>query len=477
MSLRQPPGTVVGGDLQHAYSQGSRTLRRSWLLNVSVGEALGFCIPAAVGVLVLQRAPAVVLAALVAAGALEGLVLGVAQSRVLHREFFGFARRDWAVLTSAAAAFAWLVGMLPSTFYSTWSTWPLVATIPVATLSGILVLGSIGGAQWFVLRRHVARAWIWVPANAAAWCAGLLVFAGITSPLWREGQSPWLIAGIGALGGAAMAVTMAGVTGFFLARLRLPSETTAPAGVPEDEWVGLGGPTDRYAVFDPSLADGLPDPVQRWLLHSITPGTPLLVAAEVEAEGTIRLGRAWHRFRSRQRTSLPHGFIWAARTRLAGLPVHGFDRFTRLSGEMRWRLLGRLRLMSASDERITRSAAGRHAIEVLATLPAAALDPAVRWEPVDHDHARALLRVGGETQQVTITVGEEGRLQQAEMRRWGTPPDGSFGLHRFGATCQVEGRFDGYRVPTSLTVGWHLGSDRWDEGRSIHVDVTRCSFY
>jgi hypothetical protein len=39
-----------------------------------------------------------------------------------------------------------------------------------------LVLGPVLGVpQWWVLRRHVAHAWWWIPANAAAWALGMPV--------------------------------------------------------------------------------------------------------------------------------------------------------------------------------------------------------------------------------------------------------------------------------------------------------------
>jgi hypothetical protein len=81
------------------------------------------------------------------------------------------------------------------------------------------------------LRRHLARAEWWVAATAAAWCVGLLAFAVVTTPLWQPGQSTILVIAIGALGGLAMAATMAGITGWALTRLlgRERSEPTRPS--------------------------------------------------------------------------------------------------------------------------------------------------------------------------------------------------------------------------------------------------------
>ena len=329
-----------------------------------------------------------------------------------------------------------------------------------------------------VLRRHVSRAWPWVVASALAWCGGLLVFAGITTPLWREGQSPVLVALICALGGLAMAATMAWVTGAFLAKIvtARPAQSGPPRGVAEQDWEELVSPTDRHAVFDPNVLEDLPGPVRRWLWHAIDPGTPFLTAAEVEMSGSILVGRTWRSFRSRQRVSLSKGFVWSTRTRLGALPVSGFDRYTHGSGEMSWRLLGRIPLMSAMDDAVTRSAAGRHVAEALAALPAAALDPSATWEAIDDVRAAAHLPVGGEVQKVTVTVGPTGQLRQLEMDRWGTPPGGAFGCYSFGAVFDAEGYFGGYRIPTLVTAGWHFGADQCSGGRFIRYEITRVRF-
>lgn len=154
-----------------------------------------------------------------AAGAVEGAVLGWSQARVLRRRLPGLSVPRWVAGTAAAAATAWGIGLTPSAAHAVWSQWPTPVLALVGVVAGAALLCSIGFVQWLELRRHVPRSGFWVLASAAAWCAGLLAFVGVSSPLWHEGQSVILIAVIGALGGLAMAATMAVVTGFAMARL------------------------------------------------------------------------------------------------------------------------------------------------------------------------------------------------------------------------------------------------------------------
>jgi hypothetical protein len=348
----------------------------------------------------------------------------------------------------------------------------------VGVLAGLLLLLSIGLAQWLVLRRHVARSVSWIAVNVVAWALGLGVLLAIVTPLWHEGQSTGLVIAIGALGGLAMAAVVAALTGVWLARLlHRADESSTPQGVDAQTWHDLAAPTDRFAVFDADLVEGLPAPVQRWLRHVVLSGTTLLTGVETEGTGHVKVGGSWRPFGFHQRSSLDDGFVWAARTRLAGLPVTGFDRFTQGEGELRWRVLGRLRVTTATGPEVSRSAAGRHAAELLACVPAVALDPSVRWRPLDGRRAVAVLEIGGEEQAVTVTVDPRGRLRQVELDRWGTPPGQPYGRYRFGAQLSDEKMFDGYRIPTSAVVGWHIGTGRWSRGTFLRYRLTRCSFH
>jgi hypothetical protein len=114
---------------------------------------------------------------------------------------------------------AWAIGLLPSLFWEGVSRLPPVATAVLAVTGGLVLLASIGVAQWSVLRRHLSGSAAWIGWTALGWSAGLLVFTLVTTPLWRPGESGAVIAAIGALGGALMACTVGAVTGLGLVRL------------------------------------------------------------------------------------------------------------------------------------------------------------------------------------------------------------------------------------------------------------------
>lgn len=236
------------------------------------------------------------------------------------------------------------------------------------------------------------------------------------------------------------------------------------------DWASLAVPTPDPARFSADLTTGLPGPVRRWLSHAVAEGTSLSRGVELRMHGEIFLGR-WSPFTAVQRLSVTHGFVWAATARLVGLPIRGFDRWTRGSGEMRWRLFGAVPVASASGEDVTRSAAGRHAGELLVALPTAALAPEVGWRPLDDDRAVGTVEVGDGRQEVTVAVGADGALAELSMRRWGPLGRGKFGDRPFGATFAEELEAGGLRVPRRVTAGYGFGTDRWAQEQFIRWTV------
>lgn len=117
----------------------------------------------------------------------------------------------WIAATSAAAIVSYTLGILPSTLASSVSGLWLAA---IAVACGLLLLLTMGTAQWIVLRHHVARAGRWIAITAVGWLAGLAVFLLIATPLWHQGQQLWLTVAIGVLAGLFMAAAVAVITGF-----------------------------------------------------------------------------------------------------------------------------------------------------------------------------------------------------------------------------------------------------------------------
>ncbi|MBM2616382.1 hypothetical protein JIG36_12520 [Actinoplanes sp. LDG1-06] len=178
------------------------------------GQGAGFCFPAITGALTADTSPSVALPAILAAGAVEGSLLGLAQGVVLRRVLAHFPVRRWALATASAAMAAYAIGMLPSTVTAA-PPWLLIVAAPVL---GAALLASIGTAQWLILRTIMDRSASWIVTTALAWLAGLAVFLGFATPLWHPGQPLALTVAIGVTGGLLMAAVTSAVTGVAIRR-------------------------------------------------------------------------------------------------------------------------------------------------------------------------------------------------------------------------------------------------------------------
>lgn len=222
-------------------------------------------------------------------------------------------------------------------------------------------------------------------------------------------------------------------------------------------------------AFDPARVSGLPEGARRYLEHAIAPGTPLASAVRLRMHGEIKL-KGWHPFTADQVILWNRGMIWRAVVRLFGIPICGGDWFIDGRGSMRWKLFSILPVVNADGPDISRSAAGRVNIESI-WLPSVVCGEGVSWTAAGPRlHAR--FAAHGESAGIDYTVNAGGQLETVSMPRWGNPEGGEFHYVDCGAFVEEEGTFAGYTIPTRMRVGWHFGTDRFEqEGEFFRVTI------
>jgi hypothetical protein len=213
MSVRIPVTTARDRGADRRPAVGPARFFRRWLALVALGESAGFAVAAATGVTVAVTEPAPVLAflMLLAAGAVEGALLGVGQ--VLALRALPIERsllRRWPGLTGLAAVLAWSIGLLPSTLPGL--GWLNPVFWGAASLLGPVLLTTIPAAQLFLLRRMVRRPWRWLPANILGWLVGIGWTLAV-SPLVDPSTPILRIFALYAGAGVLMALTIATATG------------------------------------------------------------------------------------------------------------------------------------------------------------------------------------------------------------------------------------------------------------------------
>jgi hypothetical protein len=259
--------------------------------------------------------------------------------------------------------------------------------------------------------------------------------------------------------GMAMIIVAGGILG---AAAWLAFWRTTDRRADEDAWQRL---VERAApaapVFNASMISSLPEPAQRYFRYTIREGTPLRRVVQIEMRGQLGLGtRAEPRYRAmsaRQILAPPYGLVW----QLKAGPISGSDGVTPERTWTRFWLFGLLpvvRVGGGEDHR--RSAFGRVVSEGAFWAPASLL-PAdhVQWEPLDDDRARAVVSFAGLRQCIDITVASDGRPTRVVIQRWSNEnPGKTFREQPFGGDLSEFRDFEGYRLPTRVEGGNHIGT-------------------
>lgn len=221
--------------------------------------------------------------------------------------------------------------------------------------------------------------------------------------------------------------------------------------------------------FEVAELDGLPEPVRRYFVASIAPGTLPARSARLRMNGTIRIG-SWLPFEAREVLTPLRGFVWSARA--AGV-ITGSDRYVDGEGAADWRLARLLPVMRAAGADVSRSAAGRAGAEGV-WVPTALLPRCgVRWTAEGCARITARYRVDTVPIQLRIRLDEAGRPTSFVFDRWGDPDrTRAWGWHPFGGEVTEHRTFDGITVPSAGRIGWFIGTDRWPDGEFFRYRIT-----
>jgi len=215
--------------------------------------------------------------------------------------------------------------------------------------------------------------------------------------------------------------------------------------------------------FRPEMLAGLPPPARDWLTHAIAPGTPLWRSARLTMHGTLKVGGRWCPFTATQVHAPGRGMLWKARARMMGLPIVGHDLYAEGRGEMRWKLLGLVPVVTADGPDIARSARGRLAAEAIIMVPTWLVSPHVTWTAEGSRTVVARFAVDGEPFDIRLELGEAGALRRVSLLRWGKPlSEDAVGLFPFGCEVLEERTFAGLTVPYRMRAGWFFGQERFE---------------
>jgi len=213
-----------------------------WTIANGIGELLGLGGVFAMGFFMapsgneLNDTPAMagVVLIVMSLAAFEGAVVGLVQWLALRRALPALSLSGWLGATVAGAVIAWLLGMIPGMLIDADTE---AATTPSLhlVLTAAAVIGAILGiilasAQWWVLRRHVKHASLWLPANALGWFLAMPLIFWLVDVAFAEQEISSAIVLL-MLGCGAAGLVAGGIHGLFLVRLVAWQSTKAVSPV------------------------------------------------------------------------------------------------------------------------------------------------------------------------------------------------------------------------------------------------------
>ncbi|MCY7284003.1 MAG: hypothetical protein LH679_11295, partial [Cyanobacteria bacterium CAN_BIN43] len=181
--------------------------------------------------------------------------------------------------------------------------------------------------------------------------------------------------------------------------------------------------------FDPELLGNLPHLARRYLEQAIAPGTLLASAVRLWMHGEMKFGKDWHSFKAEEVICWNRGMIWQATTLMNGLPILGEDRVVDGVGNASWNTIQR------SGEDITRSCVGRFQAESI-WLPSVLCSPDIIWTELNASQVQATFTALGEPAKLTLTVSNQGALEQLKVDRWGSLEGEAFHYGDFGGIVE-----------------------------------------
>lgn len=210
--------------------------------------------------------------------------------------------------------------------------------------------------------------------------------------------------------------------------------------------------------------EALPGPIRRHLQYAVREDAPAIRTARLQHDGFFRTSptQPWWKITGEQYFSTARpGFVWNARVRPAPLLwVEARDALLHERGNMLVKFLSSIPIANASSAEIDQGATLRWLAES-AWFPYALVSDCIQWDPIDERSARATVRYEGPPASAVFEVDDEGKLVRLRAERYRDLGEGKSALTPWGGDYRDYQDFKGFRVPTSVEVGWDLGTPPW----------------
>lgn len=230
-------------------------------------------------------------------------------------------------------------------------------------------------------------------------------------------------------------------------------------------------------TFSEELVTGQPEPVRRFFMHAIAPGTPLARSVRLEQTGTMKPNPRAGRFQiiAEETLAPPFGLVWQARTKMGPLPFRIVDTHFEGKGSLRGTVLG-IPVLRASGLDVSRSSRHRVIAESLWVPSALLPHRGVVWTAETDTTIQARLTIDEETVDVRLSLHPNGAVREVSMQRHGNVGIPDWSLIPYGFATESESVFEGYTIASKVRGGWWYGTDRYQPEAASFFSIRDARF-
>jgi len=159
---------------------------------------------------------------------------------------------------------------------------------------------------------------------------------------------------------------------------------------------------------------------------------------------------------------------------MKGLPVDIYHRFVGADATFRVRLLSLFPMVNAQGPELNRAETVTLLNDLCLLAPAALLDPALTWQPLDEHRARVTFTRGAQTVRAELRFDDAGELVDfTSDDRLRAAPDGrSFTRTRWSTPAGSYREFGGRRVTSQASALWHAPTGTFAYAELALQDIT-----
>lgn len=216
-----------------------------------------------------------------------------------------------------------------------------------------------------------------------------------------------------------------------------------------------------HEVFKEEDIATLPAPVQRYFRYCGYIGKEKVANAKLvwdDVNFKMSPDKPWVKIKYEQYNfvSEPARLAYIYSTKFSIVPFEGRDKYLNGQGNMLGKLLKKVTLFDVKGAEINVSAAVTYLSESL-VVPACALQPYIRWEAIDPNHAKASFEYEGVKAEGIFTFDDKGELTKFETdERYMDNGKGTSEKHKWTVEASNYIEKGGIKLPSRLKATWNL---------------------